>query len=86
MSSQSPSPHVSHRHFRIDTEHRVLEMMEQAIGHLRCASIKVELHDNAVLLTGNVASWSDKQIAQESIRGISGNWTIQNDLNVKTFV
>jgi len=65
-----------------------------AFGHhlrrrvLRChalikqARVRVQSRRGKVVLTGTVASYYDKQIAQESLRGLPGIETVQNLLNV----
>ena len=82
MSSKAPSAAFSSRHFRIDPEHQVMEMMRSALEHLKHCEVNIQFQQDAVYLTGEVGSWSDKQIAQESIRSILGHRRIENNLRV----
>ena len=50
--------------------------------HLKQARVRVQSRRGKVVLTGTVASYYDKQIAQESLRGLPGIETVQNLLNV----
>jgi len=68
--------------FRIDTDHQLHAMMKQEIQRLHGRSIDIRLDKDCVLLSGTVNSWSDKQQAQESIRGLSGSHQIRNDVKV----
>ena len=83
--SQAPRTYSQNdRHFRFDTEHHLIDMMAAALKHMNRA-IRVELHDDAVFLTGDVHSWAEKQQAQEAIRRTTGSRVISNQLNVPGF-
>jgi len=51
--------------------------------HLKQARVQVQNRQGKVVLTGTVASYYDKQIAQESLRGLPGIDTVDNLLNVQ---
>ena len=51
--------------------------------HLKQARMQVQNQRGKVVLTGTVASYYDKQIAQESLRGLPGIVTVDNLLNVQ---
>lgn len=70
------------RHFRIDPEHQLLDMMQNAVARIQGADIQIQLRDESVLLTGTVERWHEKQFAQESLRNLSGNRVISNGLQV----
>lgn len=50
--------------------------------HLLGKRIRVEVMDREVLLTGSVRTYFQKQIAQESLRGVDGLGRIVNRLEV----
>lgn len=52
--------------------------------HLLGKPIRVEVIDRDVLLTGSVRSYFQKQVAQESLRGLAGVARIVNRLEVAT--
>ncbi|MEZ6127196.1 MAG: BON domain-containing protein [Planctomycetaceae bacterium] len=70
------------RYFRVDTDHKLHEMMQRAVARLHGRDIGIQLHDRQVILTGTVRSWAEKQTAQESIRALSGSRRIVNELHV----
>lgn len=82
MSVTSPGDEVPRKYFRVDAQHCLLEMMQDAVSHLSRSQVDIRLDENTVCLTGQVDSWTDKQLAQESIRGLSGSLTIHNELRV----
>jgi len=65
-------------HDLCDRIHLVLSRVPHLIGK----PIQVDVIDREVLLTGSVHSYFQKQIAQESLRGIEGLGTIRNQLCV----
>jgi osmotically-inducible protein OsmY len=69
------------RHDAHDLCHRIHLVLSQA-PHLIGKPIRVEVLDREVLLTGTVRSYFQKQMAQESLRGIEGLGTIRNQLCV----
>ena len=50
--------------------------------YVRGRSVQFELIDRDVLLTGSVRSYYQKQMAQESLRGIEGLGRVVNELKV----
>jgi len=72
---------TSARAIRINTDHTVQEMMVQAATRIS-AGIRVRVLDQQVQLTGMVSSWHEKQLAQESLRSVSSDYQIRNELSV----
>lgn len=52
----------------------------------RSGRIRCEYHEGALVLRGDVASYYDKQLAQEAVRRMEGVQLIVNVLEVKTLV
>jgi len=71
------------RSIRIDTDHCMHEMMQRAVERLPNTSVKVQMSRHAVLLTGTVNTWQDKQDAQEAVRAINRTRKIHNELQVR---
>lgn len=82
MSSNPAQP--STPYFRIDPQHQLLEMMQNAVGRLTSGRVSIEIAEERVMLTGSVRSWHEKQNVQEGIRGLSGRREIRNRLQVYT--
>ncbi|MCR9199503.1 MAG: BON domain-containing protein [Planctomycetaceae bacterium] len=76
------SPALSNGHLRIDTEHHLLDMMKTAVSRLNARNVDIQFDDDAVLLSGTVDCWHDKQRIQESVRGLTGSRFIENNLQV----
>ena len=72
----------SRQYIRLDTEHHVLELMQRAVGRLAGSSVKIRMSGDAVLLSGTVRSWYEKQNIQESIRKFTGHREISNAIDV----
>lgn len=53
-----------------------------ATGRFQNCNLRCEVHDTEVILRGRVASWYDKQMAQEALRPISDSVQVQNLLEV----
>ncbi len=51
--------------------------------HLNSRRIKVKTSRGKVILCGTAASFFEKQMAQEALRGIKGIKSIRNELKVK---
>jgi len=50
--------------------------------HLKQAGVQVNNTQGAIVLTGTVGSYYEKQMAQESLRGMAGITSIDNSLEV----
>lgn len=70
---------------RIDSAH---DLTEQAGRHLRrvlgptAGRLTLVCRDEEFYLSGRVASWYQKQVAQETLRALASERTICNDLMV----
>lgn len=69
------------RSVRLDTDHAVQELMSAAVARINSA-IQLEFRDRHVCLSGVAESWHEKQQAQESLRALSGQYTIRNEIRV----
>ncbi|MEP3479785.1 MAG: BON domain-containing protein [Fuerstiella sp.] len=72
--------------YRLDTDHSVKELMEARalqFFKLQGGTVEIDVEDDDVFLTGNVARWSDKQRLQESIRPLAGRRLIRNQVSVQ---
>ena len=73
------------RHDTHDLCHRIHLVLARE-PHLLGKAIRVEVIDREVLLTGSVRTFFQKQMAQESLRGIEGLGPIRNQLCVSSSV
>ncbi len=71
-------------HHRIDAQHILNEAHKSFAGspHFAGRNIQVDVHNGEVVLNGVVRTYYQKQLAQESIRSISGVGDIRNNLEV----
>ena len=77
-----PQTYILHdAHDSRDLRDRIHLVLSRA-PHLIGRSIQVEVVDREVLLTGTVRSYFQKQMAQESLRYVSGLGLIRNQLAV----
>ena len=77
-----PQTYILHdAHDSRDLRDRIHLVLSRA-PHLLGRPIKVEVTDHDVLLTGTVRSYFQKQMAQESLRYVSGLGVIRNHLAV----
>lgn len=70
-------PKLKNDHFR--------EVVESALARGLCVSgrnLRFEVHENGVVLRGTVRSYYHKQLAQESLKSISGLPRIHNEIEV----
>ncbi len=74
-------PTSSARSIRLDTDHVMQELMAAAIARISGA-IRLEVRERQVLLTGTTESWHEKQQAQESLRSLSRDYLICNEIRV----
>jgi osmotically-inducible protein OsmY len=69
----------------IPADPTLAEMVDQAITnnpHLSRRKLRIETDDGRVVLLGTVNTYYQKQMAQESVRGIHGVLAIDNRLTV----
>lgn len=79
MNHTAPAD-VHHRRF--DPTHDAAVLMKSSIGRLISGTIRIDLESQRVLLSGDVASWYDKQLAQELIRPFVDSGRIENRIRV----
>jgi hypothetical protein len=68
-----------------DSQHSLHELVETALSRSLFPlgpELKIELAHRAVIIRGVVQSYYQKQLAQESIRGLCGFRQIRNELQV----
>ena len=75
---------MSHQTLRVDTQHRLLDLMQTAVDRIAGGDIRIQLARESVLLSGDVECWHQKQFAQESIRRYVGHRSISNDIRVRS--
>jgi len=59
-----------------------LSQVLQFHPHLKQTSVQVQSNRGNVVLTGTVGSYYEKQLAQETLRGVAGIASIDNSLEV----
>jgi len=67
------------------TSNKLTIQLSQALRfhpHLKQTSVQVQSHRGNVVLTGTVGSYYEKQLAQETLRGVAGITSIDNSLEV----
>jgi len=72
------------QHF-IDESHSLRDVVQATLArspHITGRNLRVDLIDDEVILTGAVATYYQKQMAQESVRGIEGVTVVRNELEV----
>lgn len=63
----------------------LLEMVELTLARSLCLAgrnLRFEVHEDGVVLRGTVRSYYQKQLAQESLKSISGLNRIHNEIEV----
>ncbi|MEZ6060419.1 MAG: BON domain-containing protein [Planctomycetaceae bacterium] len=76
---QNPS---SERYLRVDPQHELQQMLRRTAVRLFGNAVDVSLNDDHVLLTGRVANWHEKQLAQETVRPQAMPRPIRNEIVV----
>jgi len=66
-----------------ETQTSELSRVIELHPHLKQTGMQVKNQRGKVVLTGTVASYYDKQIAQETLRGLPGIVTVDNLLDVQ---
>lgn len=72
------------QHF-VDTSHNLRDIVQSKLArspHVAGRNLRAELIQGEVVLTGTVATYYQKQMAQESVRTIDGVMSIRNELEV----
>ena len=73
------------QHYRLDGQHSLEELIGDALlrnPFLHGRRVKFRVQDSMVTLTGSVSSYFQKQMAQESLRGMQGLSRVHNELQV----
>jgi osmotically-inducible protein OsmY len=68
-----------------DSNHQLGELVRDRLARQTCfygRNLQVEMQNDQVVLKGRVGSYYEKQLAQESVRSISGVTSIKNELEV----
>ncbi len=74
----APHPHFVAKNPLSDRLHSAIARSPYLAGR----NVRVEQHDNRIVLKGVVSSYFQKQLAQESIRNIEGVTQIHNEIEV----
>jgi osmotically-inducible protein OsmY len=70
---------------QFDSSHEVRDLVRSTLArnpHFNGRDLRVEFDHSDVIIRGAVRSYYQKQIAQESVRRISGIGAIRNELEV----
>jgi len=70
---------------QFDPSHEVRDLVRSTLArnpHFNGQDLRVEFDESDVIIRGAVRSYYQKQIAQESVRRISGIGAIRNELEV----
>jgi osmotically-inducible protein OsmY len=73
------------QHVHADPPHDIRDLIRGALDRNPCFAgrdVKVEFDRQDVILRGSVSSYYQKQVAQESLRRITGIGAIRNELEV----
>ena len=66
---------------RLDLQSEIRDVLHR-MPHFLGGNVRAELNDDEVVLKGIVASYYQKQLAQESVRSIHGIRRVKNELEV----
>ena len=69
----------------VDDSHSLRDVVQATLArspHISGRNLRVDLVDDEVVLTGAVPTYYQKQMAQESVRGIEGVTIVRNELEV----
>ena len=72
----------------IDHSHSLRDVVQAQLSRspfITGRNLRVELIDDEVVLTGHVPTYYQKQMAQESLRGIDGVAQVRNELEVTSY-
>jgi hypothetical protein len=85
VTTAAPSPERtdSHHHYRLDAAHELQSLILRSVHSHLLTGVDVSVEADGVSLTGHVASWYEKQLAQETARSLAPERKIRNQLNVK---
>lgn len=72
--SDAPNP----KGFRLDSSHDLQSLLERSVRNLQLSSVDVCVDEDCISLTGDVATWYEKQLAQETIRLLAPERQIRN--------
>jgi hypothetical protein len=72
----------STRGFRVDHAHELQTLIQRTVHSHLLNGVDVHVQEQGVRLTGNVSSWYEKQLAQETVRAVAPRHLIFNELKV----
>lgn len=75
---------MSHQILRLDTDHHIAHLMQKVVDQVCSSPLHVRLTSHVVTLSGNVTTWHQKQLAQESIRRLAAGRQVRNNIRVAT--
>ena len=67
---------------RIDNGETEVELAQARIDRLLMRSVRVNVRDDDLVLTGSVNTWHEKQLAQELVREVQPGLRIRNQLSL----
>jgi len=67
---------------RIDDGETEVELAQARIDRLLMRSVRVNVRDDDLVLTGSVNTWHEKQLAQELVREVHPGLRIRNQLSL----
>lgn len=84
FNSSSNSGKGSHRHLadRAATFGELVERRLRRNAYLSMEDIRCDHHDGVIRLSGHVATYFLKQMAQETVLGVSGVLAVENEVEV----
>lgn len=74
------------QHLQFDRPHSLNDLLRRAVERVPQffgPDVKVGVADEGIVISGVVGSYYHKQMAQESLRGVSKSATIHNRLSVR---
>lgn len=75
------------QHLQFDRPHLLGDLLQRAVERVPQffgPSVQVDVADEGIVISGVVGSYYHKQMAQESLRGVSKTAPIHNRLSVRT--
>lgn len=82
------SQHYLESQHYLDESHSLRDVVQAQVARspfVTGRNLRVELIDDEVILTGHVPTYYQKQMAQESLRGIAGVTLVRNELEVTSY-
>lgn len=70
------------RVFRVDTPHELQTQLQQSVRRQMLDSVRVEVSEDGIELSGFVHTWYEKQLAQEAVRQNAATRQIRNFIHI----